>query len=171
MQPARPTANASKQARLQCLQQMQNWEAEGRVSIQNKNQAHTASYKWQQAQQNYRAYFYSPFTSQSLTITGNATEVTIEEVHGMNADEVEFEQNLPLAQLGYWARGMPSPNSPPKLLVYDACNQLQKMQQDGWLVEYQSYTTTEIITLPEKIVMQKDPIKVKLIIKRWSPAK
>lgn len=171
MQPVPgPTAMVSKQARRQYLQQMQTWRAEGRVSIQDKDQAQTASYKWQQQQQNYQAYFYSPFSNQSLTLSGNATEVKIESVHGMSADEIELEKNLPLAQLGYWAKGMPAPNSEPQLLVYDSCNRLQKMQQDGWIVEYQSYTTTGPVGLPEKIAMHKDQIKVKLIIKRWNLA-
>jgi outer membrane lipoprotein LolB len=166
MQQPRATAIVSKQARLQCLQQMQVWQAEGRVSIQNKQQAQTASYKWQQNYQNYRAYFYSPFSNQSLTLSGNATEVKVESVQGMSADEIELEQNLPLAQLGYWAKGMPAPNSQPQLAQYDACNQLQKLQQDGWTVEYQSYAPGESISLPEKIAMQKEQIKVKLTIKR-----
>lgn len=165
------TAIISKQARGQCLQQMQIWRAEGRVSIQDKDQAQTASYKWQQHYQNYQAYFYSPFSNQSLTLSGNATEVKVESVHGMSADEIELEKNLPLAQLGYWAKGMPAPSSEPQFLVYDPCNRLQKMQQDGWIVEYQSYTALVPVGLPEKIAMHKDQIKVKLIIKRWDLAR
>lgn len=163
-QPEQPML--SKQARLHLLQQMQVWQAEGRVSIQERNQAQTASYRWQQEHQNFRAYFYSPFSSQSLTLRGNATQVTVEAVQGMTAEEVELEQNLPLAQLGYWAKGIPTPTTTVEQAIYDSCNQLTKLQQDGWLVEYQSYAKAAPISLPEKITLCKGPIKVKLTIKR-----
>lgn len=166
MQQPRPTTIISKQARLQYLEKIQIWQAEGRLSIQNQNQVQTASYKWQQNKQNFRAYFFSPFANQSLTLKGDAKAIEVEAVHGMNEDEVELEQSLPLAQLGYWAKGMPAPTSTPQQLQYDSCNQLIKLQQDGWLIEYQSYAPKTPVSLPEKMTLRTEHIKVKLTIKR-----
>jgi outer membrane lipoprotein LolB len=167
VQPPQTTPNISKQARLNYLNAMHNWKAEGRVSIQQQTQTQTASYKWQQKSENYQAYFYSPFSSDSLTISGNATTMRIDESHGMTKDEIELEQSLPFVQLGYWAKGIPAPGSTPQVAIYDSYNQLQTLQQDGWQVEYQCYKDTSPISLPEKITMRRDDTKVKLLISRW----
>lgn len=163
----RPDLNTivSKQARLQCLQQMQNWQAEGRVAIQDANQSQTASFKWQQNYQQYKVYIYSPFSTQSVTITGDATYRRVLESNGVSDSELALDEHLPLAQLSYWAKGMPAPNSVPTALKYDAYNQLQQLRQDSWEIEYQKYQACAPVSLPEKLTLTDGTTKVKLFIR------
>jgi len=165
MQRPAPNAIVSKQARLQCLQQMQNWHAEGRVAIQDATQYQTASFRWQQRDQQYEVYLYSPFSTQSVTIIGDATSRRVVAANGVPDSELALDEHLPLTQLGYWAKGIPTPNSTPTALKYDSHNQLQQLQQDGWQIEYQKYQACDPVSLPEKLTLSDGTAKVKLFIK------
>jgi outer membrane lipoprotein LolB len=165
MQRPDPNAIVSKQSRIQCLQQMQNWKAEGRVAIQDATQSQTASFKWQQNCQQYKVYIYSPFSTQSVTITGDATSRRVLAANGLSDPELALDEHLPLAQLGYWAKGLPTPNSTPTVLKYDSHNQLQQLQQDGWQIEYQKYQPCVPVSLPEKLTLTDGTTKVKLVIR------
>lgn len=155
----------TKQVRIQYLQQMQSWHAEGRVAIQSAMQSQTASFRWQQHGQQYEVYLYSPFSTKSLSIAGNATSRRVLAVNDLSDHELDLDEHLPLAQLGYWAKGMPTPTSTPTFIKYDSCNQLQSLQQDGWQIDYQKYQSCTPVSLPEKLTLSDGAIKVKLFIK------
>ncbi len=165
MQPLNINKAATKQDRLHCLQQMQNWHATGRLAIQDPTQSQTASFQWQQKGPAYEVYIYSPFSTQSVTIAGDANSRRVRASNGVSDPELALDEHLPLAQLGYWAKGIPTPNSTPTNIVYDEYNQLQKLQQDGWNIEYQKYRPSSPASLPEKITLTDGSTKVKLIIK------
>lgn len=168
MQRPDPNAIVSTQTREQYLQQMQNWHAEGRVAIQDASQSQTASFQWQQNDQKYEVYLYSPFSTQSVTIAGDATSRRILAANGVSNPELELDEHLPLAQLGYWAKGLPTPNSTPTAIKYDVRNQLQHLDQDGWQIQYQKYQNYCSISLPEKLTLTDGTTKVKLFIKYTS---
>jgi outer membrane lipoprotein LolB len=165
MQRPEPKTVVSKQARIQCLQQIPNWQAEGRVAIQDATQSQTASFKWQQNGSQYKVYIYSPFSTQSATIAGDATSRRVLASNGLSDPELALDEHLPLEQLGYWARGLPTPNSSPTLLKYDSFNQLQHLQQDDWQIEYQKYQSCVPVSLPEKLTLTDGTTKVKLVIR------
>jgi outer membrane lipoprotein LolB len=167
MQPSKQPNTMSKQARSNYLQHLQHWQANGRVSIRTAEDNINASFTWRQDLDKYHTHFYSAFSNESLTIQGDQQHITAVTNNGEQDQEVKIEQNLPLAQLAFWLKGMPTPNSKPQSIKYDAQNQLLNLIQDGWTIEYQSYSANGPITLPEKLTATDGNTKVKLLIRKW----
>lgn len=164
MQPAAPRCTLAKEKRLQLLHQMHCWTIEGRIAINDPQQNITASFKWQQQQENFNVRFYSAFSSDSVTIAGNQTQF---KVVASSGDDVQLEKNLPLPQLSAWLKGMVATMTTATKTTYDRYNQLQTLQQDGWLIEYQNYLDLSPVSLPEKLTITDGQIKAKILIKNW----
>jgi len=167
--------NISAQVRTKILSQMGNWQAKGRAAIRSKEQGHNVSMDWQQTGQNYNLYFYGPLGAGWVRIIGKPGHVklTTSEGKSYEADKPEnlvYEHlgwNLPFANLVYWLRGLPTPDSIANIKTIDQYNQLQTLEQDGWKIEYVSYRFYDNITLPERINLSNRDLKLKLIIQNW----
>ena len=165
----------SPQLRSKYLNQLQTWQATGKVGVSDQHQGHNVSLEWQQDQTKYNIHFWGPFASGSARIIGKPGQVTLttsegQKFTGTEPESLMFENlgwDLPFNGLTYWIKGMSSPYSAPTLKKFDQYNQLQTLQQDGWLIDYQSYTVYGKITLPEKINLTNGKLKIKLIIKEW----
>lgn len=149
------------------LHNLRCWEANGRVSIQNNQDTVTASFVWLQENEQYNLHFYSALSSESVTIYGNQQGITNIVNNGETAQDLSLEQNLPLAQLVFWLKGLPAIGSKPRKATYNNKQQLLNLEQDGWHIEYQEYRTYDAISLPRKIILQNHNTKAKLFIKQW----
>lgn len=161
-----PQKKLSKETRAQYQQQMQHWQAHGRIAIQKADQNINASFDWEQNTDNYRIHFFSPFSSETLTIIGDAQQFKVITQNIDNRD-VQLEKNLPFSELSSWLKGMPAKSSEPNQAAYDSYNQLTNLQQGGWLIEYQEYEEIEPISLPTKLKIRKGTTYAKLVIKNW----
>ncbi len=162
--PNAPSCKLPKYKRLEYLQQLSCWEVTGRIAIDNSQEHITASFKWQQTQDQFNVHFYSPYSSDTITIAGNQQQF---KVIASSSPDVQLEQNLPLPQLSSWLKGMATSISTPANISYDRYNQLQTLQQDGWLIEYQNYADLAPVSLPEKLTITDGQIKAKILIKNW----
>jgi outer membrane lipoprotein LolB len=75
-----------------------------------------------------------------------------------------------LTQLFWWVRGLPAPDSPSQVTL-DTDSQLNRLEQDGWKIQYLSYLEQDGYTLPERIKLQGQDLQVTLVIKDWQPRK
>ncbi len=161
--------------REQILNDMQNWQLSGKIGIRHEHSGHNISFEWRQRKSKYYLYLYSPLASESAKINGSpngATLVTVDrqEYSAPSAERLIYEHlgwDMPVSKLVYWIRGMPAPTSGAKSSNYDQYNQLRSLQQDGWLIEYQSYLPISPVTLPEKITVTNNKISLKIIIRDW----
>jgi len=72
----------------------------------------------------------------------------------------------PLAHLKFWVRGGGDPQWPMK--VKEASNAGDKVfEQDGWLVKLGRFRQEGELILPSKVFIQKDGVKIKLVIDKW----
>lgn len=162
-------------AREQILADMQSWKINGKLGLRFQHTGHNISFEWRQSKDKYYLYLYSPLASESAKINGSqagATLVTVDrqEYSAPSAERLIFEHlgyDFPVTKLVYWIKGTAAPTSGSKYANYDQFNQLQSLQQDGWLIEYQSYHAISPVTLPEKMVISNGKITVKIIIRDW----
>jgi outer membrane lipoprotein LolB len=54
-------------------------------------------------------------------------------------------------------------------LNVDSMGRLATLQQDGWSLEYLSYTEQDGYALPERIKLHGQDLDVTLVIKDWQP--
>lgn len=163
------------QVRTQRLNNIQEWHIAGKVGIRDGNQGHNVSMEWQQNHDKYRLRFYSPFSTESVVVSGKPGDVTLITADGKqytspNPEQLLFEHvgwNIPFAGLRYWIKGQAAPYSTPTKIKLDKYNQLQTLDQDGWHIDYQSYVVRDSITLPEKLTMTNQQFKLKIIVTHW----
>lgn len=163
------------QVRHESLSSMTQWDITGKVAVRTKDQGHNISMDWHQNKDSYRVRFHSPFTSESAILTGDANEVILKTSDGKiykNANpEVLLQEHLgwtiPFSHLKYWIKGMASPDSKAQVQKVDQHHQLQTLQQDGWLIEYQKYVVKYNMTYPDKITLSNGDTNIKLIVNDW----
>jgi len=69
---------------------------------------------------------------------------------------------LPLGGMSYWISARPAPSTPNQL-AYDKDGQVERIQQDGWKIEYLSYAEER----PKKLLISRPDLEIKLIVDHW----
>ena len=77
----------------------------------------------EQNKNNYKVHFYSPFSNQTLTITGNKQNFKVTATDPEAANALALEKQLPFVQLRAWLLGLPAVGD--YKASYDAYNQLK----------------------------------------------
>ncbi len=166
-QPLSSCQITSKQGRVEYLQALQQWQIAGKIALNNAENNVNASFTWQQDEDRYRVHFCSPFSNETVTVTGNAEKNSVLSNNGENVAELQLEQQLPFAQMGWWLKGLPAPQSTPQIALYDKWQRLQRLEQDGWSVEYQGYGGAAPVALPRKVIVTDGVTKAKVVVKNW----
>lgn len=177
MKAANPEAAWAERQRV--LSQMQQWQLKGRVGLQLREQSWSFGLDW--AQRNSRQYemqIQNPLTGGLMaTVLETGSQVTLKAADGKVYQDTDAERllarqlkmNLPLKNLQYWARGLPSPNVAVDAVKLDAAGRPTRLQQAGWVVDYASYEGNGTQALPSKIQLEKasERVKAKLVAKEW----
>jgi outer membrane lipoprotein LolB len=171
--PPKPSQEITMPAPLK-VSELSSWELSGAIAAKNNQKGWSASLNWlQQKQDHYQIRLFGPLGGGGVMIENNGG--TISYVDGKtklsshNPDGLLEEQTgvrLPVNNLYYWVRGIPSPNSPSST-QYDASGHLNVLTQAGYTIHYERYTRIHDLDLPMKIQLQSNEINIKVIIKQW----
>ncbi len=156
------------------LNNLENWQARGNLAAHTTDkQGINASFSWQQNCHAYQLIFFGPLGSQSAVLTGNPERVCLtthrQTYTAQNPEDLLAEQldlRLPVSQLYYWLRGLPSPQSRYTTRL-DAYNHLLKLRQSGWQVNYTHYTNNGAIDLPDRLEISNARWQVRIAISHW----
>ncbi|PCJ14446.1 MAG: outer membrane lipoprotein LolB [Gammaproteobacteria bacterium] len=167
------------------LRHQRHWRLQGRIGIRLPDQAHSASIRWQQSDQQVDILLTGPLGQGSVRIKGD--DQWIEIFEGRNGASNSGEPNqllrqqlgytLPLGQLSQWCLGLIENHSAKKPfttnLLYDASGFPLSFRTEHWAVAYQRWKPiqgslpSQNYTLPHKIVIQSNDVKITLAIKHW----
>ncbi len=151
---------------------LENWDVEGRIGIRMADESHSANLAWQQQQDQYLIALTGPLGQGGLRIEGNKSGVSLrqsgdEHVYTAETPEALMHQllgwHLPLSQARYWIRGLPDPQTPSSPLAAPAIG----FTQSGWQVEYLRFTQQAGQTLPEKLRLLHEDLRLTLILSDW----
>jgi len=150
------------------------WSIDGAVGIRNPENSWSASFNWHQAPTDYHLQLFAPLGAGSLSLKGDQSLVQLitskgEHYEAPTTQELLSEQTgwfLPVELLQYWIRGIPAPKLPAQL-NFDTRHRLQKLAQQGWVIEYSSYNSVNNLELPSTLVLQSEDLKVRIHIKHW----
>lgn len=168
-----PTQNW--QQRSAQLAALQSWTVNGAISIQEEEKAQSASLTWQQQRDHYHVSLFGPLGFGRVEIDGMPGNITLTASNkpAMTAASPEelMEQQLgwqlPMTHLQLWARGLPVPGVPAKT-TFDRQGRLVRLEQEGWEIDYLSYTQVGELELPYKMQLTLDNLKVKLVLRQWA---
>jgi len=152
------------------------WETSGRVGIRTQDDAVSGNFNWQKDPKTFALNIVGPFGQgatklnkdqhgivtlayEDVVITGNDPAILLQQ---------ELGWEFPVEQVSYWIRGLADPRSMSRI-TKDTDNKLpSKIEQDGWLVTYNSFTKVDGLSLPKKMQVSNPPFKVNLIINQWT---
>lgn len=175
LQPS-PSSTPSKTwaSRSAQLSHISSWQVNGKVAVQTAQDSGSASVDWQQQRNNYSISLTGPLGSAGLKINGSPGRATLQTSDGKRFTAANAEQllaqnwgfDLPVSYLRYWVRGLPV-SGVAATTQFDAYHRLASLQQAGWTIQFQNYTNSNGIELPERITATSRTMKVKMIIYRW----
>ena len=172
--PSPPAKQIPWKNREVALSQLHDWKMNGKIAVDTQNDSGSATIDWTQRKQRYIISLLGPFGSGGLTLNGQPGLVTLQTSEGKtfrasNAEELlarTWGWNLPVSNLNYWIRGLPVPGIAQKS-QYDSYQRLSDLVQQGWHVQYMSYTTVGSVDLPNKIFITSNRLKTKIVIYDW----
>ena len=165
--PVEPEVHYSKLAR-EHLYKLEQWSFEGRVALAGKNDNWQASINWGHKSDDEEIKLSGPLGQGATVIRLTGDLVTIDRgddrVQSSTQPEEFINQQLgmfvPVHSLRYWVIGLPEPTS---AFVETATG----FKQAGWFIEYKQMQPVDEQSMPRKIMVTNERVKLKLIIDQW----
>lgn len=156
------------------LNNIQNWQVRGKLSVINRSEAVTGFLTWQQNEQNFDIFLSGPFGQGSSHLVGNPQHASLtlpgeQPVHADSADEL-MEQlvgwKFPVLDIRYWVKGQASPSSTANE-IRNSMGLLESLQQHGWNVQLSRYQRVSDNWLPGRIKIVGNEFTFIFAIKQW----
>ncbi|MCP9340628.1 lipoprotein insertase outer membrane protein LolB [Stutzerimonas xanthomarina] len=158
------------------VSEVDGWQISGKIGIQAPQDSGSGTLFWLQRQNYFDIRLSGPLGRGATRLTGRPDAVMLE-VAGQGRFEADSPEALVESQLGwqlpvshllYWVRGLPAPDSRSRIAL-DPNGRLASLQQDGWDVQYLSYTEEDGYPLPNRIKLAGRDLKITLVVKDWQP--
>jgi len=161
-------------ARQPLLARVQSWNIAGRLALQTDKEGWHLSYRWEQQDRLYHIVLAGPLGQTSAELQGTPQGVTLLMANGHSVSAATPDQLLaqqlgwpvPVQGLYYWVRGLPVPDAP-ETHGLDRDGRLIWLKQSGWEIVYRGYGSFGGLSLPTKIFLDDDRIKVRLVVDGW----
>lgn len=158
------------------VQNIQSWEAKGKVAASKQGEGGSASFVWEQHRDTFKVRMFGPFGAGSAELSGSDNQVVFEEGDGTklvaeHPEEILYKATglyIPVTGLRHWIKGIPAPQIPTRRIKVNVDGQLVYLEQSGWRIEYQNYREEHGQWLPTRLNLSRDGMLVKLIVKQWA---
>jgi outer membrane lipoprotein LolB len=164
------------QAHKQQIAQLDGWQINGKIGIRSPRDSGSATLFWLQRQDYYDIRLSGPLGGGAARLTGRPGDILLEVANrgryqaespeALLREQLRLE--LPVSNLLWWIRGLPAPESKSRITL-DGASHLARLEQDGWQVEYLSYTEQNGYALPDRLKLHGQDLEVTLVIKDWQP--
>lgn len=158
------------------LAAVQNFVLKGRVA-ESGVAGGRGDLDWTQAGERLDLRITGPLGVGALAISGDGRKTEIRSKDGVietaNPQRTMQERlgwSLPLAQVRYWALGVPAPGVPddqPREVLLDDVGRALRFEQYGWRIEYTEYQTVNSLSLPRKLTLADGSRSFRLVIDEW----
>lgn len=165
--PVEPSAHYSR-AVMQHLYELEHWSFEGRLALTGQNDSWSANISWEHSPEAEKIKLSGPLGQGAVIISLTGNVVTIDrggnDVQSSAQPEEFINQQLgmfvPVRSLRYWVVGLPEPSRPYKDTDVG-------FNQAGWLSEYKQMQPIDDGSMPQKMTVMNNQVKLKLIIDHW----
>ncbi len=153
---------------------LHTWHAIGAIAIWTPHGNTTAHWRWQQQNAHYTLQLAGPFNSGAIQITGQPGNVQLTTANGTihtarSAEQLLLNEtgwSLPVSFLYSWLRGSPVPHLP-ATITKNTHQQISLFTQNGWTIRYLDFTAINGFTLPVKIIIKKQGVNLRIVIRQW----
>jgi outer membrane lipoprotein LolB len=173
--PPAPPAGESWELRRPQLQSLEHFALRGRVAVAAGGEGFNANLRWTQEGNRSQVTLEGPLGVGGAQLTASGDDLTVVTSRGEHIESAAAHAELaarlgfdpPLSSLRYWVLGVPNPGQPASESLDPAQQRLAALTQGGWHVEYQSYTSASGETLPARMTLQRDAVRVRLLVDDW----
>ncbi len=163
------------QAHREALLQLPGWEFSGRVGIVTAKDGGSGSLDWKQLGDDLTFDFRGPLGAGAIHIQSQGGMLVVQTSRGdsfiTDDPERDIEQRLkvplPVLSMRYWMLGVPDPHADFDQAL-DAHGELASFTQRGWQVQYQEYAVVQGLSLPVKLSLTRDDVRIKVAISDWT---
>jgi outer membrane lipoprotein LolB len=169
-----PFESAPWEVRRAALQARENFELAGKIGVAAGQEGFNAKLRWQQHGKQSQLALDGPLGVGGVRITSDGGALKVLNARGEQLDSEaakrEIESKLgfqpPIASLRYWVLGVPDPSRPADETLDDA-QRLVTLRQDGWQIDYPSYASVRGQSLPAKVTLTREGVRVRLVVDNW----
>ena len=155
---------------------LEAWRIKGRIALANERQSGTLSLYWQQRGPAYELRLIAPLGQGTYLLEGAPGAVSLSGPKGLYLSAPTARQlmarglgwDVDLAGLKYWARGLPAPGLAYRDLRLDQKGRLRGLRQAGLELRIDRYTEALGLSLPQKLSLRHDALRLKLVIHDWA---
>ncbi len=171
-----PASGRTWDARRPQLQAREHFDLKGRVAVAAGNEGFNARLLWRQTGSRSNVALDGPLgAGGGVQITADGRSLSVVTSRGDHLDDAAARSELatrlgfdpPITSLRFWVLGVPDPATPAKETL-DAQQRLASLTQDGWQVDYGAYTSVGGEWLPSRVTLQREGVRVRLIVDGWS---
>lgn len=156
------------------MEQIHDWDIEGRIAIRSYNDAVNANLRWQQHGDHYEINLSGPFGSGAVHLRGAPGVVTLQtdgkEMVAQDAESLLYRATgllVPVESLKYWIRGLPEPDGRGTRML-DPQGRLAQVSQDRWKVRFRAYEPVASQQMPVKVFVDNHQLSVRIVIDKWT---
>ncbi len=173
--PPAPPPGESWDVRRPELQSLEHFALRGRVAVAAGGEGFNAGLRWTQQGDRSEVVLEGPLGVGGAQLTASGDDLTVVTARGEHIESAAAHAELtarlgfdpPLSSLRYWVLGVPDPGQPANESLDPSQQRLAALTQDGWHVEYQSYGSAGGEALPTRMTLQRDAVRVRLLVDDW----
>jgi len=168
-------APTSWEVRRPQLQALAHFELRGRVAVAAAGEGFNANLRWIQQGAHAQLTLQGPLGVGGAQVIAAGDELTLVTPHGEQLDNAAAHAELaarlgfdpPLSSLRYWVLGVPDPAQPSTEALDASQQRLAALTQSGWHIDYVSYGLAGDGSLPARLTLQRDAVRVRLLVDDW----
>ncbi len=174
--PVENRVKPSWETRRDELMRLETWDLKGRIAVRTYNDSGSGSLYWEQRKDDYDIRVIASFSGGVYELSGAAGIVSLRtpDKSMLQAEDAETLLRqaagwyFPVSDLVYWIRGLPAPALQVDRMLLDAENRLSALSQGGWSIRYKNYTGIDGTSMPARLDLENDQVRVRLSIREWS---
>lgn len=177
--PMQPEYGIDWDQRAASLVAAHEWRAQGRIAFKSGKDGGQGNMTWEQADSGTRISLSGPFGAGAYEINWDDERIVVNSKKGEQvatwagpdaADrflERQLGWSFPARSIRYWLLGVADPEYRSER-AFDEAGWLSRINQNGWVVEYDRFNKVGERYMPGKIVMENDRARLRLVVDKWS---
>ena len=157
------------------LQAREHFDLSGRVAVATGHDGFNANLHWEQQGRRSQLMLEGPLGTGAVQISASGNDLDIVTARGEHVDRAAAHAELatrlgfdpPLPSLRYWILGVPDPAQPATEELDQRQQRLQGLTQAGWHIDYTRYGAVGAESLPTRLTLQRDAVRVRLLVDDW----
>jgi outer membrane lipoprotein LolB len=169
-----PAPSEPWEVRRTALQQRDRFDLSGRIAVAAAQEGFNAKLRWKQQGTRSNLALDGPLGVGGVRITSDGHTLNVVNSRGEQLDSDAARSEIaarlgfepPLDSLRFWVLGVPDPSRPADEVLDDS-QRLATLRQDGWQIDYGTYTNVGGQWLPSRMTLKRDDVRVRLLVDGW----